>query len=63
MSALAALRLVPGDRKLAAAAVIAALFTLWAEWGLGGEAVAYGAVLVALGLPVYLSVRSAKSSG
>jgi APA family basic amino acid/polyamine antiporter len=57
MSALAALRLVPGDLKLASAAVIAALFTLWAEWGLGGEAVAYGAVLVALGLPVYLGVR------
>lgn len=63
MSALAALRLVPGDFKLASAAVIAALFTLWAEWGLGAEAVGYGAVLVALGLPVYLSVRSARASG
>ena len=62
MSALAALRLVPGDRVLGLAAVIAALFTLWAEWGLGTEALAYGAALVALGLPVYLAVKSAAAS-
>ena len=55
-SALAALKLVRGDVPLAAAAVIAAAFTLWAEWGLGGEALGYGALLVALGLPVYLAV-------
>ena len=57
MSALAALRLVPGDFRLATAAVVAAVFTLWAEWGLGAEAVAYGAALIVAGLPVYWLVR------
>ncbi|MDE2435452.1 MAG: amino acid permease [Sphingomonadales bacterium] len=63
MSALAALKLLPGERGLAAAAVIAALFTLWAEWGLGLSALGWGAVLVVLGLPVYWMVRTAGSSG
>jgi basic amino acid/polyamine antiporter, APA family len=62
MSALAALRLVPEDRQLALAAVIAALFTVWAEWGLGTEALGYGALLIAAGLPVYFAVRSGESS-
>lgn len=61
MSALAALRLLPGDRRLAALACIAATFTLWAEWGLGAQAVAYGAVLVAGGLPVYWLVRRGRA--
>lgn len=62
ISALAALRLVRGDPLLALAAVTAAGFTVWAEWGLGGEAMAYGAVLIAAGLPVYWWVKTAKSS-
>lgn len=62
MSALAALRLLPEDRRLGAAAVIAALFTLWAEWGLGQEALIYAALLVLAGLPVYWWVRNAKAS-
>ncbi len=52
-SALAALRLVRGERLLPVAALVAALFAVWAEWGLGLEAIGYGAVLIALGLPVY----------
>lgn len=63
ISALAALRLLPQDKLVTMAAVIAAGFTVWAEWGLGGEAMAYGAVLIAAGLPVYWWVRSARSSG
>jgi len=63
MAALAALRLVQGDRRLSLAAVVAAGFTVWAEWGLGGEAVGYGALLILAGLPVYWWVRSGGSSG
>ncbi len=62
ISALAALKLVRGDALLTPAAIVAAGFTVWAEWGLGGEAMAYGAVLIAAGLPVYWWVSSAKSS-
>lgn len=62
MSALAALRLLPGDRRLGLTAMVAAAFSVWAEWGLGFEAMAYGAVLIAAGLPVYALVRSAGSS-
>ncbi|GGZ93929.1 APC family permease [Novosphingobium arvoryzae] len=57
MSALAALRLMPGDRPLGIAALIAAAFTLWAEWGLGVEAMLYGALLILCGAPVYWAVR------
>jgi APA family basic amino acid/polyamine antiporter len=57
MSALAALRLQPGDRRFAVVALIAAAFTIWATWGLGNEAMAYGALLVLAGLPVYWAVR------
>ena len=63
MSALAALRLHPQDRLLALAAVIAAGFTVWAEYGLGGEAMAWGALLIAAGLPLYWAVRSEAASG
>ena len=63
MTALAALRLIPGDRKLGLIAVIAAGFTVWAQWGLGVEAMIYGALLVAAGLPVYWAVRTAGASG
>ncbi|WP_374529106.1 amino acid permease [Novosphingobium sp.] len=63
MSALAAMRLLPGEGRVLAAAVVAAAFTVWAEWGLGTEAIGYGALLIAAGLPVYLGVRSARASG
>ena len=63
MTSLAALRLIPGDRKLGLIAVIAAGFTVWAQWGLGVEAMIYGALLVAAGLPVYWAVKSAAASG
>lgn len=53
VSALAALKLVRGERLLPVAAMIAALFAVWAEWGLGAEAIGYGALLIAMGLPVY----------
>ena len=61
LSALAALKLLR-DTKTVIAALIAAMFTLWAEWGLGLEAMAYGAVLIAAGLALYPFVRSAESS-
>ncbi|NOU02666.1 MAG: amino acid permease, partial [Novosphingobium sp.] len=63
LSALAALRLLRGDRVVSLAAVVAAAFTLWAEWGLGFEAMAYGAGLIAAGLALYPFVSSAGSSG
>ena len=63
LSALAALRLVKGKAGLAAAALVAAAFTLWAEWGLGLEANLYGAALIALGLALYPLVRSGAASG
>ena len=62
MTSLAALRLIPGDRKLGLIAVIAAGFTVWAQWGLGVESMIYGALLVAAGLPVYWAVRTAGAS-
>lgn len=60
ISALAALRLVRGDQLLTLAAIVAAGFTVWAEWGLGVEAMTYGAVLIGAGLPVYWWVRNAR---
>ncbi len=62
LSALAALKLLRGDALVLAAGVIAALFTLWAEWGLGIEAMLYGGALIAAGLALYPFVSSAKSS-
>ena len=63
MTALSALRLIQGDRKLALTALIAAAFTVWAEWGLGGEAMVYGTLLIVAGLPVYYGVKRARASG
>ena len=62
LSALAALKLLRGDALVLAAGVIAALFTLWAEWGLGIEAMLYGGALIATGLALYPFVSSARSS-
>jgi APA family basic amino acid/polyamine antiporter len=63
LSALAAIKLVPGDRRLLLAAVVAAGFTLWAEWGLGLEVIQYGALLIGAGLLLYPLVRSGAASG
>jgi basic amino acid/polyamine antiporter, APA family len=43
--------------SLAMAGVVATLYSLWAIIGAGGEAVAWGAVLLALGAPVFYWVR------
>jgi APA family basic amino acid/polyamine antiporter len=53
----AAMRLLRDEPWVVVLAALAALFNAWALWGLGLEAIAYGLVLVALGLPVYLLVR------
>ncbi|UVO51617.1 amino acid permease [Sphingomonas sp. SUN019] len=59
-SALAAIRLLPGDRPLVVASVVAAGFVLWMVWGLGLKADLWGLGLMLLGLPVYLWVRKGK---
>jgi hypothetical protein len=41
---------------------VAVAFFCWAEYGLGGEAITYAALLIGAGLPVYLLVRNAKAS-
>jgi APA family basic amino acid/polyamine antiporter len=58
----AAMRLLRDEPWVVVLAALAALFNAWALWGLGLEAIAYGLVLVALGLPVYLLVRRGKQS-
>ena len=63
LSALAALKLIPGDKRVALAALVAAGFTLWAEWGLGLNVIQYGALLIAAGLALYPFVRSGAASG
>lgn len=54
--ALAALRLRVGGALMPVFAV-AALFSLWAIWGAGGEAMLWGAVLLASGVPIYLIMQ------
>lgn len=56
-SALAAIRLLPEDRPLVVAAMIAAGFVLWMVWGLGLKADLWGLGLMLLGLPVLWWVR------
>lgn len=57
MTMLAAIRLLPGERAIIPAALFGTAFSAWATWGLGLEAMGYGAVLLALGLPIYWVVR------
>ncbi|WP_420382448.1 amino acid permease [Novosphingobium sp.] len=57
MTMIAAIRLLPGERTLIPVALFATAFTGWATWGLGGEAVGYGVVLILIGLPIYWLVR------
>lgn len=60
VSALAALKLLTGDRLAALAAIVAAGFVLWMVYGLGLRANLWGLGLLALGLPVFLWVRRAR---
>jgi len=46
-----------GTAALAVVGVIATIYSLWAIVGAGAEAVAWGAVLLALGVPLYFMVR------
>lgn len=57
MSMMAAIRLAPEERGLTVLALGGAAFIGWATWGLGGQAVGYGAALVLAGVPVYWAVR------
>jgi APA family basic amino acid/polyamine antiporter len=57
VSALAALKLLAGDRPVQLAAAISAGFVLWMIYGLGLHANLWGFGLLALGLPVFLWVR------
>lgn len=64
--ALAALRLskregIEAGGLLVAIFVAAALFSVWAIWGAGGEAAAWGAVLLLSGAPVYWLTRRGSS--
>lgn len=63
VASLAALKLLRGDILLTLAALVGAGFTLFAETGLGLEAMGYGALLILAGLPVYLLVRSGAACG
>lgn len=63
LSALAAIKLVSDAPRMTTYALIAAAFTLWAEWGLGAKAMLYGGGLILLGLALYPLVRNAGSSG
>lgn len=56
-SALAALKLLKGDRAAMVAAGIAAAFVLWMVYGLGLRANLWALELLALGLPVFMWVR------
>ncbi len=57
ISMLAAIKLLPGERLIVPLALFGAAFSAWATWGLGLEAMGYGAVLLVLGLPIYWAVR------
>lgn len=48
---------------LAAVGALGALYSLWAIAGAGREAIAWGAVLLATGLPVYAFTTRASSFG
>jgi len=65
LAMLAAVRLLPREPAVIIAALVGAAFIAWAAWGLGVEALAYGAGFIVLGLPFYLWVRrdAAASTG
>ncbi|WP_353228764.1 amino acid permease [Novosphingobium sp.] len=58
-SALAALKLVRGERTVVVAAAVAAGYVAWMVWGLGLRADAWGLALLAAGVPIYWSMRGA----
>lgn len=60
MTMFAAIRLLPEERLLIPVALFAAAFTGWATWGLGLEAMAYAAVLLLIGVPIYFAVRRSR---
>lgn len=62
VSALAALKLLAGDRAVAVAAIVSAGFVLWMIYGLGLRANLWGLALLTLGLPVFLWVRRGRSA-
>ena len=53
---LAAIRLGVGP-KLLPVYLLAALFSLWAIWGAGTEAMKWGAVLLVSGIPLYFLTK------
>jgi len=53
---------LPRSALLAAVAAVGTLYALWTLYGAGREAVTWGAVLLASGIPVYLVMRSGRSS-
>ncbi|MFY8195494.1 MAG: APC family permease, partial [Novosphingobium sp.] len=65
LAMLAAVRLLPREPAVIIAALVGAAFIAWAAWGLGVEALTYGAGFIVLGLPFYLWVRrdAAASTG
>jgi APA family basic amino acid/polyamine antiporter len=68
VSALAAWRLrragrMPPVPALPAIAALAAAYSLWAIWGAGREAIGWGAVLLASGVPVYWLMRRSAAAG
>ncbi|MGQ0558524.1 MAG: amino acid permease [Sphingosinicella sp.] len=65
--ALAALRLqaggvVAGSAALSGLALLGLLYGLWAMYGAGSEAAAWGAALLAAGVPIYFLMRWSRSS-
>jgi len=61
--ALAALKLLRGERLIWLTAPAAMAFCLWALYGCGLVTLFWGAVLIAIGLPVYLWVRLVEHRG
>jgi APA family basic amino acid/polyamine antiporter len=62
LTMLAAIRLLPDEPWLIPFALIGAGFSAWATWGLGLEAMGYGAVLLVAGLPIYAWVRLTRAA-
>ena len=62
MAALAALRVVRGDRLTLLAALVAVAFFGWAEFGLGQQAMVYAALLIVAGLPVFWMVHKSRET-
>ena len=57
MAMLAGIKLLRGERLIIVPALFGAVYSGWATWGLGFQAMGYGALLLAAGLPIYAIVR------